>query len=190
MTNKNQEKFIMNVETERLIIRDFNNCDWVDLHTLYMKPETVKYNPSGYPQNEEASKKIVADWSSQPNNAVRNEYTAAIITKTGSRFAGVISLNLGDYKYKKGEIWYKLLPHYWGQGLATEATKAMLAFGFEQLLLHRIECGCSIHNVTSFRVMEKVGMTREGIKRKVLPLDDDWHDAYLYAILDEDYFKR
>jgi RimJ/RimL family protein N-acetyltransferase len=177
----------MNIATERLIIRDFNNSDWVDLHVLYMKPETVKYNPSGYPENEEASKKIVAGWSLQPDNAERDKYTAAIITKIDLKFVGVISLDLGDRKYRKGEIWYKLLPDYWGQGLATEAMKAMLAFGFEQLKLHRIECGCSIHNVASFKVMEKVGMTREGIKRKVLPLDNGWHDAYLYGILEEEY---
>ena len=177
----------MNLETERLIIRDFNNGDWEDLHTLYMKPETVKYNPSGYPENEEASKKIVAGWSCQSNNVVREEYTAALITKPGFSFVGVISLDLGDHKYRKGEIWYKLLPEYWGRGMATEAVKAMLAFGFGQLQLHRIECGWSIHNIASCKVMEKVGMKREGIKRKALPLDGNWHDAYLYAILDEDY---
>jgi RimJ/RimL family protein N-acetyltransferase len=180
----------MHVETKRLIIRDFNNSDWEQLHALYMKPETVTYNPSGYPENEEASKKLVAGWASQPDSAARDKYTAAIITKAGAVFAGVISLDLGDRKYRKGEVWYKLLPEYWGQGLATEATKAMVAFGFEQLQLHRIECGCSIHNVASFKVMEKAGMTREGIKRKVLPLDNDWHDAYLYAILEEEYFGR
>jgi RimJ/RimL family protein N-acetyltransferase len=180
----------MYLETERLILRDFINSDWEALHVLYMKPETVKYNPSGYPENEEASKAIVAGWAQQADNAVREKYTAAIIGKADLQFAGVISLDLGNNKNRKGEIWYKLLPECWGQGLATEATKAMLAFGFEQLRLHRIECGCSIHNIASFKVMEKVGMTREGIKRKVLPLDDEWHDAYLYAILEEEYLSN
>jgi len=178
----------MGVETKRLILRDFNNSDWEALHALYRKPETVKYNPSGYPENEEASKAIVAGWAArQADDALRGKYTAAIISKKDLRFVGVISLDLGAHKYRKGEIWYKLLPDCWGQGLATEATKAMLAFGFEQLQLHRIECGCSVHNIASYKVMEKVGMTREGIKRKVLPLDNDWHDAYLYAILEEEY---
>jgi len=178
----------MHVETERLILRDFKNSDWEELHVLYMKPESVKYNPSGYPENEEASKKIVAGWVSQPYNTSREKYTAAIITKTGLNFVGVISLDLDKPKYRKGEIWYKLLPDFWGQGLATEAMTAMMAFGFKQLQLHRIECGCSIHNIASYKVMEKVGMIREGMKRKVLPLDDGWHDGYLYAMLEEEYF--
>lgn len=180
----------MLLETERLILRDFNNSDWEALHELYMKPETVKYNPSGYPENEEASKAIVAGWVSQADSTAREKYTAAILGKADLQFVGVISLDLGDRKYRKGEIWYKLLPDCWGQGYATEATKGMLAFGFEQLQLHRIESGCSIHNIASYKVMEKVGMTREGIKRKVLPLDNDWHDAYLYAILEEEYLSN
>ncbi|MBO9200213.1 MULTISPECIES: GNAT family N-acetyltransferase [Niastella] len=184
-----KQTLAMKLETERLVIRDFNNSDGEALHVLYMMPETIKYNPSGYPENEEASKKMVAGWSAQPWNVSREKYTAAIVTKADLNFVGVISLDLGDHKYRKGEIWYKLLPKYWGQGLATEATKAMLSFGFEQLQLHRIECGCSIHNVASYKIMEKVGMTREGIKRKVLPLDKEWHDAYLYAILEDEYFS-
>src|SRR3954471_12013327 len=110
----------MHVETERLILRDFKNSDWEALHALYMKPETVKYNPSGYPENKEASKKVVAGWSIQPDTVPREEYTAAIVTKTDLGFVGVISLDLGKPKYRKGEIWFKLLPQYWGQGLATE----------------------------------------------------------------------
>lgn len=180
----------MHVETERLILRDFKNSDWEDLHGLYMKPETVKYNPSGYPENEEASKKIVAGWAGQRDASPREKYTAAVILKTDVNFVGVISLDLGAQKYRKGEIWYKLLPDFWRRGLATEAMNAMIAFGFEKLQLHRIECGCSIHNVASYKIMEKVGMTREGMKRKVLPLDDGWHDGYLYAMLEEEYYER
>jgi RimJ/RimL family protein N-acetyltransferase len=180
----------MHVETERVTLRDFKNSDWNALHVLYMMPETIKYNPSGFPENEEASKAIVAGWARQADNGARVKYTAAIISKADLNFLGVISLDLGDHKYRKGEIWFKLLPDCWGQGFATEATKAMIAFGFEQLQLHRIECGCSIHNIASYKVMEKVGMTREGMKRKVLPLGNEWHDGYLYAILEEEYFNE
>ena len=98
----------MYIETERLILRDFKNSDWPALHVLYMKPETVKYNPSGYPENEEASKAIVAGWCCQAENEGREKYTAAIIGKADLNFVGVISLDLGDHKYRKGEIWYKL----------------------------------------------------------------------------------
>ncbi|RBL89780.1 GNAT family N-acetyltransferase [Chitinophaga flava] len=177
----------LSIQSSSLLIRDFSKNDWEALHRLYMMPETVRYNPSGYPENESVTKALVDEWSAQQQAAEREKYTAAIINKADNNFVGVISLDLGETKYRKGEVWYKLLPEWWGRGYATEAMNCMLAFGFGPLKLHRIECGCSIQNIGSYRVMEKVGMTREGIKRKVLPLEDGWHDAYVYGILASEF---
>lgn len=62
----------------------------------------------------------------------------------------------------------------------------MLEFGFTELNLHRIEAGCAVENTGSIRVLEKVGMIREGRKRKVLPLKNGWSDNFHYAILSSD----
>lgn len=84
-------------------------------------------------------------------------------------------------------MWYKLLPAHWGQGLTTEALKALISFGFDQLQLHRIEAGCAVENVASIRVLEKAGLTREGRKRQVLPIRGKWVDNYWFAILETDW---
>lgn len=177
----------LNIQSSRLLIRDFSKSDWESLHRLYMMPETVRYNPSGYPENEAATRLLAEGWSVQRDAPDREQYTAAIINQADGCFVGVISLDRGEVKYRKAEVWYKLLPEYWGRGYATEAMKSMLSFGFGQLKLHRIECGCSIHNIGSYRVMEKAGMIREGVKRKALPLEDGWHDAYMYGILASEF---
>ncbi|MFB6454114.1 GNAT family N-acetyltransferase [Chitinophaga sp. Hz27] len=177
----------LQIHTDRLLLRDFLQSDWASLHALYMLPETIRYNPSGYPENEAATKRLVEAWLHQSFDVDRIYYTVAIIDPVTKAFIGMISLDLGEKKYARAEIWYKLMPEYWGRGYATEAMQAMLGFGFDELKLHRIECGCSIHNTASYKVMEKVGMKREGIKRSVLPLADGWHDAYIYAILEEEY---
>lgn len=62
-------------------------------------------------------------------------------------------------------------------------------FGFNDLKLHRIEAGCAVENIASSKVLEKVGMTKEGMKRKKLPIRGEWKDNYLYAILEEDFLK-
>ena len=54
----------------------------------------------------------------------------------------------------------------------------MLGFGFHELNLHRIEAGWGVKNFASSKVLEKSGMTRERIKRKVLPIRREWVDAY------------
>ncbi|NLR59361.1 GNAT family N-acetyltransferase [Chitinophaga polysaccharea] len=178
------------LNTQRLVLRDFLPGDWPALHALYLLPETVRYNPSGYPENEAATRQLVNSWVAQPEAARRGDYTIAIIDPSDQRFVGVISLDLGEDKYARAEVWYKLFPKYWGKGYATEALMGMLTFAFGQLRLHRVECGCSIHNTGSYKVMEKAGMTREGIKRKVLPLEDEWHDAYIYGILAEEFISQ
>jgi RimJ/RimL family protein N-acetyltransferase len=61
-----------------------------------------------------------------------------------------------------------------------------LKFGFESLHLHRIEAGTATENINSIRVLEKIGMTREGRRRKILPIRGEWYDNYHYAILEDD----
>jgi [ribosomal protein S5]-alanine N-acetyltransferase len=55
------------------------------------------------------------------------------------------------------------------------------------LKLHRIEAGCAVENVASVSVLEKVGMTREGMKRKKLPIRGEWKDNYFFGMLEEDF---
>tara|TARA_B110000037_G_scaffold31375_1_gene37705 strand:+ start:38 stop:364 length:327 start_codon:yes stop_codon:yes gene_type:complete len=88
--------------------------------------------------------------------------------------------------YNKGEIYYSLIPEFWNKGFATEAVQAILKYGFVTLNLHRIEAGVATQNLNSIKLLEKVGMTREGMHRKILPIRGEWVDNYSYAILEED----
>ncbi len=106
---------------------------------------------------------------------------------TTAEFIGLIALNLATAKYQKGEVWYKLHPRFWNQGYATESLKEVLRFAFEDLQLHRIQAGCAVENIGSIRVLEKVGMQKEGRQRKNLPIRGQWIDNFEYAILEEEW---
>ena len=89
------------------------------------------------------------------------------------------------------EIGWLLGKAYHGHGYATEAAAAMLKYGFEDLLLHRVIATCQPENVPSYRVMEKIGMRKEGWFRKCIYRDDQtWWDEYFYALLEEEWFGR
>jgi ribosomal-protein-alanine N-acetyltransferase len=62
----------------------------------------------------------------------------------------------------------------------------VIRFGFEELELHRIEAGVATENKASIRVLEKLGMTQEGKRRKILPIRGQWKDNYHYALLEDD----
>jgi ribosomal-protein-alanine N-acetyltransferase len=105
-------------------------------------------------------------------------YTFIIKLVQTNQFIGLIALNLGKPNFKIAEVWYKLHTAYWRQGYTKEALATLLKFAFLDLKLHRIEAGCAVGNIASIKVLENAGMTREGRKRKVLPIRGEWIDNY------------
>ena len=70
-----------------------------------------------------------------------------------------------------------------GSGYATEAAAAVLRFGFDTLGLHRIWATCRPENLGSSRVLEKIGMQREGHLRDHVMVRGAWQDSLLYAAI-------
>ena len=116
-------------------------------------------------------------------------YTFAIENTADRKFMGLFGFKIGNKKYNRAEVWYKLHTDFWNKGYATESLNAVLTFGFETLKLHRIEAGCAVNNIASIKVLEKVGMIREGRGRQVLPLKSGWADNFEYSILETDERK-
>ncbi|WP_343485828.1 GNAT family N-acetyltransferase [Allomuricauda sp. d1] len=173
------------LETTRLIISSISFDDLEKIHELHSLPETDEFNTLGIPKNIDETKSVIAEWiekSSEKNES----FTLKIELSKSKQFIGLISLNLGSPKFRIAEVWYKLHSDFWNQGYATESLKKVLEFGFTELNLHRIEAGCAVENIGSIKVLEKVGMIREGRKRKVLPLKKGWSDNFHYAILSTD----
>ncbi|MEP2237394.1 MAG: GNAT family N-acetyltransferase [Maribacter sp.] len=174
------------IQTNRLVLRLIEREDLEVIHRLHVIPETDEFNTLGIPNSLEETKQVIEPWIVANNEVEITNYTFAIQHKQRNEFIGLFGLRLGSKKYGRAEVWYKLHIDYWKQGYATEALKAMLNFGFDNLNLHRIEAGCAVYNLGSARVMEKVGMTKEGRKRQILPLKSGWADSFEYAILKSD----
>lgn len=179
-------KMKFNLLTNRLIIKPISFSDLEKIHELHSLPETDRFNTLGIPENLNQTERIIKDWIEKNNNGQNKNFTFKVELIESKIFIGLISLNLGKPKFKIGEIWYKFHSDFWNKGYATESLKKILEFAFSELDLHRIEAGCAVENIGSIRTLEKVGMTREGRKREVLPLKDGWSDNFEYAILSTD----
>jgi ribosomal-protein-alanine N-acetyltransferase len=103
------------------------------------------------------------------------------------RFIGTIGFNEIHQGGYVGAVGYALNRAFWGQGLMTEALKAVIDFGFRHMGLRRIEAVCRVDNIGSYRVMEKAGMQFEGIMRDGLYAKGRLESVRLYAILRRDY---
>jgi ribosomal-protein-alanine N-acetyltransferase len=91
------------------------------------------------------------------------------------------------FRWREGDIGYELSPVHWGHGYATEAARAIVRFGFTELHLHRVWSWCIADNVGSARVLEKIGMRREGRLRDKEYFKGSWWDTLFYAILEEEW---
>lgn len=81
-----------------------------------------------------------------------------------------------------------LTPSSWGQALGAEAAAALLAVCFKQIKIHRVWAGCTAENTASWRLMERIGMRREGHSvRSGLHRDGTWRDGYIYALLADEW---
>jgi [ribosomal protein S5]-alanine N-acetyltransferase len=69
----------------------------------------------------------------------------------------------------------------------TEAARAVLELGFVQVGQHRIYATCRPENISSQRVLEKIGMTREGHLRQDKWMKGQWRDSFLYAMLVDEW---
>jgi len=170
----------MQLITERLIIRHFRQDDWKNVLSYTSDASTMAFMPEGLYAEEDA-KRFVEE------NGGPNARNYAVITKLEHRLVGHIVFHpwFGPHTYEIGWI---IAPGFRGTGYATEAAWGMLKFGFEELKLHRVIATCQPENSASCRVMEKLGMRREGLFKQCIPRDEGvWWDEYFYAMLEEEW---
>ena len=180
----------MELNTDRLIIREVTWDDLDDIFILESSPEVDEFNTLGIPDDKNVTREHLRPFLSDQKAKVRKKYCWTIRFQATGEFIGLAGMTLTADRFKMGEIWYNLMPSHWGNGYATEVAKRLIRFGFEDLNLHRIEAGVATENKRSIKVLEKAGMSIEGIRRKILPIRGDWVDNYHYAILEDDPWDR
>jgi ribosomal-protein-alanine N-acetyltransferase len=178
------------LKSERIELRLLELSDLKSIHSLHSLPETDEFNALGIPKNIDETKSIIEPWIAENNVSEIKNYTFAIQQNDNEKFIGVLGLKLWSKKHRRGEIWYKIHSDYWRKGFATESVNLILDYGFNTLKLHRIQAGCAVDNIGSIKVLEKVGMIKEGRGRKLLPLKSGWSDNFEYSILETDVRKN
>jgi len=176
----------MEIITERLLLREITWNDLESIHRLHSVPEVDKYNTLGIPKDIEETRELIRPDIEAKAKDPQSKYTWRIILQHSAEFIGLAGMTLSNDKFKLGEIYYKLLPEYWGKGYATEVARQLIITGFDTFHLHKVEAGVATENERSIRVLEKAGMKREGLRRKILPIRGVWKDNYHYAIVEDD----
>jgi [ribosomal protein S5]-alanine N-acetyltransferase len=107
---------------------------------------------------------------------------AVVVRSDVERLIGSIELRVVSCGHR-GEIGYVLARESWGHGYATEATYRLLAFGFNELGLHKISATCDPENRASVAVLTKCGMHQEGVLRDHAYVRGEWRDRLLLSVI-------
>jgi RimJ/RimL family protein N-acetyltransferase len=148
------------LETPRLILRYQVPSDLDDLWTLYCDPEITRYIPDAPRTLEEAREELEWHMNGHPRNPDLGLW--ATIHKQSGKFigrCGLLPWTIEDQQ--EVEVAYTIAREFWGQGLATEAARAILQYGFEKLNLARLVSLIEPKNIASQRVAGKIGMAFE-----------------------------
>jgi len=176
------------IETERLILRPLRLSDAADMYSYASDPEVSRHVLWDTHRSLAESRRFLRAAIRQYRHGLPGSF--AIEWKASGRMIGTIGFMWINVDHKSAEVGYSLNRDYWNQGIMTEALRQVIAFGFDQLHLNRIEAQHETDNPASGRVMLHAGMREEGVLRQRLMNKGRFVDVKLYAILRSDPRKE
>lgn len=180
------------LNTPRLEMRRMLPGDSYDMFEYASRPDVTKY----------------LTWEPHPSREYTRDYLEFLAEKyragefydwaliwaadgeMNRRMIGTCGFTRFDLNNNSAEIGYVINPAFRGRGIAPEAVRRVMRYGFDELRLHRLECRYIIGNDASRRVMEKVGMTYEGTHRGYMLIKGLYRDIGICAITEEEYRGR
>lgn len=177
---------MIRIETDRLVLRRMQDSDLQAYVALDNQPGHCQYL-SRSPCSEEQAGEFIAVARDLPLGTQGRYLHLAVEVAATRMMIGTVCIKVDSEPHHQGDVGWFLRSDQRGQGLATEASRALLTFSFDALHLHRITAHCDVMNTRSRAMMERLGMRQEGHYRGVAFYDDVWHDQYCYAIVRDEW---
>lgn len=176
---------IPTLATERLIMRALSVKDAADMYDYAGRFDVTRYLLWEVHGSREYTEHYLAYLERQYR--IGEFYDWALVCRETCRMIGTCGFTRIDPYNRCAEIGYVLNPAYWGRGLAAEAVRAVLDFGFRRLSLHRIDARFMVGNEQSRRVAEKCGMHFECVLHGALFSRGEYVDVGVCALLSDEY---
>jgi ribosomal-protein-alanine N-acetyltransferase len=171
--------------TERLVLREVLPSDALDVLVFRSDPEVQRYN-GPIMQNLGEVQALIEEVRAE--YAAQDGLTWAVTLKGSDMVLGLFGFHDWNKYHRRAEVGYDLTRAFWGQGIGSEAVRAMLRFGFEQMDLNRVYANTIADNHESVHLLEKLGFQREGTRRKHSWEDDGtFHGSAMYGLLRNEY---
>lgn len=170
------------LNASRLCLRQLGDRDVPGLQAIFGDPEYLRYWSHGPLEGLEAATdyldRIVSGWRD------RTFFQWGIEEMASRQLVGTVTLGSWDHANRHAEIGFILRPSHTGLGLASEAVRTALVFGFGPMGLHRVEADVDPENEASVRLLERIGFQREGLLRdRWFTFFGEWKDSLILGLL-------
>jgi len=177
------------IRTERLVLRAVRPDDLDDMLTYYSDEDVARHLPFG-PFDRTATESKVERLCANTHPTVAEDVLSLAIEHEGTAVGDLMLRLKAGEPPSVAEVGWVMNPAYGGRGLATEATRALLDLAFEHYGLHRVFAQLDPRNITSARLCERLGMTKEAHLRQDWFGKGEWTDTAIYGLLREEWSAR
>ncbi|QNM98622.1 GNAT family N-acetyltransferase [Chitinimonas koreensis] len=170
------------LETPRLLLRELGHADADALLSIHGDAETMRWFGADPIATREQALQLVemfAGWRRQPNPGTR----WGLVRKSDRRLIGSAGLFKWNRSWRNAALGYELARDCQGQGLMSEALRAVLGYGFGEMRLHRVQAEIHPDNAASRRLAERLGFRQEGLLRDSGYWGGRYHDLVCYGLL-------
>lgn len=183
------EGMFTRIESERLILRRFEDSDLTSFVAYRNDPEVARYQ-SWDSCNEREARAFIRGMGAARVGVPGKWFQFAIESKETGELIGDCALRVNKHEPYRAEIGFTLAREYHGKGFASEAVSHVLDYAFGALGLHRIIAIADCRNAPSWALLERLGMRREGHFVENSWFKGGWADEYLYAILRHEWLSK
>ncbi|MBE1489374.1 GNAT family N-acetyltransferase [Plantactinospora soyae] len=175
------------VRTERLLLRPLTVSDVDALFAYRSRPDVCRYVPFEPMTREVLHERLASSWANTDLTDEGQALTLGIEVAGTGRLVGDVVLFWHSREHGGGEIGYVVNPDFSGDGYATEAARALLQLGFDDLGLHRIVARIDERNEPSAKVARRLGMRQEARLVRNELFKGEWSTELDFAMLDEEW---
>lgn len=175
------------IDTERLTLRLIKESDLNDIFSYCQNPNVARFVTWEPHQTLKDSQKLI-DYALSNYSQGRIEPIAVCLKNDPEKkVIGTVGLIAVSPKNRTFELAYAIDEKYWGKGFVVEASKPIIDFAFKHYAMERLQCRCRVENPQSSRVMEKLGMSFEGIARSAMFIKNQTWDMKIYSLLKSEW---
>lgn len=175
------------LETERLLLRQFQDSDLETFLAYRNDPDVARYQGWNVPYQRKSAKNFI-DYMTVAVPATQGEwFQAALELKVTHELIGDVGFLIKQEDAQQAAIGYSLVHRYWGRGYAYEAVSRLLAYLFGGLDLHRVIAECDVNNTASWKLLEKLGFRRESHLLENVYFKGEYGSEFHYAMLSREW---